>query len=126
MIYIIDTDQQADQEERQERIKSAVDLLIKFCMVNSYDKQISFDIHRLVQEVTKSKLKESLEEESVLNDALQSISNVNVNVRRANAILVFSFALPYPDLVKEFSSFSLTILENILFFTQQNNLEIKL
>ncbi|XP_037033158.1 uncharacterized protein LOC119072123 [Bradysia coprophila] len=60
-----DENQQADQKV-EERIKSAVDLLIKYCMIDSQDKQESFNIHRLVQEVTKFNLKELHEEESIM------------------------------------------------------------
>lgn len=112
-------DQLIDEEERQQRLKLAVDLLVKYCMVNSHEKQTLLEIHRLVQEVTKLKLDESHEEESVLIEALQLVSNIDVDNTVGygrNTISVLKSALPYPDLVREFSSLALRILDEKLFF----------
>lgn len=43
-----------DEEDQDERIKRAVALLVRYCMVESHDKQQVLEIHRLVQQVTKT------------------------------------------------------------------------
>lgn len=61
-------------EGDEERLKSAVRLLIKYSMVNGEQKQSVLSIHRLVQEVTRLELKEQNREKDILGKALELIS----------------------------------------------------
>lgn len=118
--------QPADSEET---VKSAVGLLIKYCMVDSQFQQSLISIHRLVQEVTKQKLKESQEESSVLRDALQLTSNLNDGPAFrlfpfiSHFIPVFLCALSLPDLVEEFVSQSVKTLEELEEFEEYQQMK---
>ncbi|KAG4071219.1 hypothetical protein HA402_008954 [Bradysia odoriphaga] len=100
-------------------LKLAVNLLVKYCMIDSRDKQRIFSIHRLVQDVTKFKLKASHEEEAILRDALKLISKLiaeaiaNQGTERViplHSISVFLSAIKLPDLMKEFVPLALNML----------------
>ncbi|XP_037040310.1 uncharacterized protein LOC119077267 [Bradysia coprophila] len=111
-----DVSQQAGYEVD---LKSAVNLLVKYCMIDSRDKQRIFSIHRVVQDVTKFKSKAAHEEEPTLRDALKLISkwiveaNANQGMERViplHSISVFMSAIKLPDLMKEFVPLALDML----------------
>lgn len=103
-----------EQDEREDRVKAAVDLLVKYCMIDGKHHQQCLSIHRLVQEVTKIKLKESHEDEGVLREVLRFMWNVSIEKELyriySHAISILLGALVYPDLVKEFQSLYVTVL----------------
>ncbi|KAG4069969.1 hypothetical protein HA402_015193 [Bradysia odoriphaga] len=115
--------------DSEENVKSAVGLLIKYCMVDSQFEQSLISIHRLVQEVTKLRLRESREEPSVLRDALQLTSNLNERPAFRlfpfiwHLIPVFLCALSLSDLVEEFASQSVKTLEELEEFEEYQQIK---
>lgn len=112
-----DANEQADYEDD---LKSAVDLLVKHCMIDGRDKQRIFSIHRLVQDVTKHRLRDSHEDEPILRDALKLMSELMTGARTyacsipLHSISVYLSALHLPDLMKEFGSLAVTILNHLV------------
>lgn len=100
-----------DNDEWEERLDSALDLLIKYCIVDSHRGIFNvryFSVHRLVQEVMKLKLNESRKEETTVRDALKLLSESTLKFKSQSirhAISVFKFAsTTLPLLIKELSS----------------------
>ncbi|KAG4068215.1 hypothetical protein HA402_008856 [Bradysia odoriphaga] len=74
-LYLARDKSQLSDGEFKECVMSAVDLLLKYNMIDIRDNQRSFDIHRLVQAIIRFKLTESNEEMLVLKDGIDMIEN---------------------------------------------------
>ncbi|XP_058834906.1 uncharacterized protein LOC131692069 [Topomyia yanbarensis] len=93
----------------EDRLKSAVRLLVKYSMINSEQKQSVLSIHRLVQEVTRLELKKQNKEEEMLRVALKLLMvrkeptlNLLTETSTKHIALVWVHASKYSNLIKEF------------------------
>lgn len=106
------------KEDYQERVMSAVSLLVNYSMVDSYERQSVLNIHRLVQIVIKLKLQQTGEDKDILRHALMLISNIEESVRlhacHSHAISVFLSALKFNDLVRDFKTLPPKVLSSLI------------
>lgn len=103
-------DDENNEIGNEERLDSAMDLLTKYCILDSHRDHFNaryFSIHRLIQEVIKLKLNERGKEESTLRNAFELLSKSTLHFESEtirHAISVFKFASSFPHLIQEFSS----------------------
>ena len=84
----------------EEELKSTIQLLKKYSMVSSEEEHTILNIHRLVQQVTRIKLKDQGNEEKTLGEIL-----VNKNMEEVNldhAVSVWNYASKYDNLIRRF------------------------
>ncbi|GFT67860.1 kinesin light chain 4 [Trichonephila clavipes] len=97
----------------RKKLNSSVDLLVKYSMVNGRQYQSILDIHRVVQQSIRIRLREENKEEKVLREALQlfrdNIKETNVNC----AMSVWRYASKSNLLVKEFSKLTAEIISQL-------------
>lgn len=108
-----------------EKLKSAVRLLVHYSMVDSQDRQSVLNIHRLVQQVMKLNLHETNQEKIILQEALSLVSELidvkhtELDVIVSHAISVFLSALnmfrkdPDESFLEEFSDLPGKIIVNL-------------
>ncbi|GFY72917.1 uncharacterized protein TNIN_149271 [Trichonephila inaurata madagascariensis] len=97
----------------RDKLNSAVELLVKYSMVNGRQYQSILDIHRVVQLSIRIRLREENKEEEVLREALRlfrdNIKETNVNC----AMSVWRYASKSKLLVKEFSKLTAEIISQL-------------
>lgn len=87
----------------QTKLESAINLLVNYSMVNGEEKQ-SLSIHRLVQEVTRVKLREQQKEEEVLKKALELIKSSTIKKENISHVTsVLDYASRYNKLIDNFA-----------------------
>lgn len=108
-----------------EKLKSAVRLLVHYSMVDSQDRQSVLNIHRLVQQVMKLNLHETKQDKIILREALSLVSDLievehtDLDAIVSHAISVFLFALnmfrkdPDESFLEEFSNLPSQIIVNL-------------
>nr|CAH7726410.1 unnamed protein product [Callosobruchus chinensis] len=88
--------------DSQTKLESAINLLVSYSMVNGEQKQ-SLSIHRLVQEVTRLKLREQQKEEEVLKKALELIKGSTIKKENISHVTsVLDYASRYNKLINNF------------------------
>ncbi|WP_353272525.1 ankyrin repeat domain-containing protein [Wolbachia endosymbiont (group A) of Urophora cardui] len=86
----------------QTKLESAINLLVNYSMVNDEQKQ-SLSVHRLVQEVTRLKLREQQKEEEVLKKALELIKSSTIKKENISHVTsVLDYASRYNKLINNF------------------------
>ncbi|WP_240991892.1 ankyrin repeat domain-containing protein, partial [Wolbachia endosymbiont of Glossina morsitans morsitans] len=87
----------------EEQLKSSVDLLVEYSMVNDEKEQGMLSIHRLVQEVTRLNLKtEQDREEKVLREALELIKEPSLKEGDiANVASILNYASRHDKLIAD-------------------------
>ena len=97
----------------KEELGATIDLLKQYSMVSSKEGQAILNVHRLVQQVTRLKLKDQGNEEETLRKVLRLINRVIGKESLDHAVSVWDYASKYDELVKEFSELSGDIIREL-------------
>ncbi|CAL8134340.1 unnamed protein product [Orchesella dallaii] len=96
--------------QREDDLMEAVDVLVRFSMISSDsdgEPQSILSIHRLVQDVTKEKLKIERTAMPVLKSCLRMLNNPAISNELQHAASVWSSASEYSELIEEHYSISI-------------------
>ncbi|XP_044726875.1 uncharacterized protein LOC123290678 [Chrysoperla carnea] len=92
-------------ESDEEKLGTAIELLKQYSMVNLEHGKLN--MHRLVQQTTRIKLKEQNREEEILKKVLKLFNKDNFGSKIVDhAITVWNYSSKYNELVKEFAHLS--------------------
>ena len=101
----IPTDIFSDLISDNEKLVSAIQLLVQYSMVTPEHAMVN--VHRLVQQVIRMHLQKQNREEEILEEALQLFNGVNITSRNINhAISIWNYSNKYNKLVKKFQQIS--------------------
>ena len=90
-------------EGDSEELGFMIQLLKQYSIVSSEEEQAILNVHRLVQQVTRLKLKDQGNEEEILRKVLGLVNKVIGKENLDHAVSAWNYASKYDEIMKEFS-----------------------